>query len=223
MKTPCLAIAAVLALVASAHAAQRPEAQRGVEILQPPAAPSAQEPTLGDDAPPVDEDGSEEPSDNVKATPMNARISYDLEALPQAVADLRRNLLEAARTGEIENLAPFLPADDDFVISFGGDVDPIPYWKEMSGDGEGVEVLSILIEILNTGYAVTEGENGEDLYIWPYFSALSFDELTRAQLVELYKIITPADMEDMRAFGGYIFYRLGISESGKWQYFVAGD
>lgn len=155
---------------------------------------------------------------------LDARISNDMEALPEPVRLLRENMLEAARTGEIERLKPFLDAaKEPVIVSFGGDSDPIPFWREMSGDGEGIEVLSIMIEILNTGYAVLDEGTDRETYVWPYFYAVPFDDLTKPQLVELFKLITPYDMEDMRSFGGYIFYRLGISREGEWVFFVAGD
>jgi hypothetical protein len=42
-------------------------------------------------------------------------------------------------------------------------------------------------------------------------------------MVELYRIVTAGDVTDMKEFGGYNFYRLGISADGKWKFFVAGD
>jgi hypothetical protein len=42
-------------------------------------------------------------------------------------------------------------------------------------------------------------------------------------MVELFKIITAGDYEDMKADGTYLFYRAGITPSGVWKYFVSGD
>ena len=31
------------------------------------------------------------------------------------------------------------------------------------------------------------------------------------------------DYDDMKSYGAYIFYRVGITPDGHWQFFVAGD
>jgi hypothetical protein len=49
------------------------------------------------------------------------------------------------------------------------------------------------------------------------------DRLTPPQRVELFKIVTAGDYEDMKSYGAYIFYRVGITPDGRWQFFVAGD
>jgi hypothetical protein len=41
--------------------------------------------------------------------------------------------------------------------------------------------------------------------------------------VELFKIITAGDYEDMKTFDAYVFYRVGITPQGRWAFFVAGD
>ena len=43
------------------------------------------------------------------------------------------------------------------------------------------------------------------------------------QRVELFKIVTAGDFDDMKQFGAYIFYRVGITPAGQWTFFVAGD
>jgi hypothetical protein len=61
------------------------------------------------------------------------------------------------------------------------------------------------------------------MYVWPYFFAVPLDALTGRQRVELFKIVTAGDYEDMKNYGAYIFYRAGISPEGRWLFFVAGD
>ena len=66
-------------------------------------------------------------------------------------------------------------------------------------------------------------EPSHELYVWPYFFAHPLDKLNPMQRVELFRIVTAGDYEDMRLFGGYNFYRAGISPEGQWIFFVAGD
>ena len=63
----------------------------------------------------------------------------------------------------------------------------------------------------------------QEMFVWPYFFAQPLDKLTPAQRVELFSVVTYGDYEDMKAFGAYIFYRVGITPEGRWRFFVAGD
>lgn len=151
-------------------------------------------------------------------------ILRDLSVLPAPVARLRDQILEAARSGDIERLRPILEANGlTPTFSFGGDADPITFWKEASGDGEGRELLAIMIEIFESGFVHTGAGTGDEIYVWPYFTHVPLESLTPAQEVELYKLVTAQDVKDMREFGAYIFYRAGITPDGQWQFFVAGD
>src|SRR5467141_427021 len=109
------------------------------------------------------------------------------------------------------------------VFSFSEDKDPIAFWKANYPDSEGIEVLSILVTLLETGFVRVDDGTGQETYVWTYLVRMSLKALTPQQRVELFRIITGADYKDMTAFGAYSFYRLGIGADGSWQFFVAGD
>jgi hypothetical protein len=77
--------------------------------------------------------------------------------------------------------------------------------------------------VLSAGFVHTEAGTPQELYVWPYFFAVPLEKLDPRQRVELFKIVTAGDYEDMQQFGAYIFYRLGITPEGRWAFFVAGD
>jgi hypothetical protein len=133
--------------------------------------------------------------------------------------------MEAARKGDLEALRPLIGAGADTTqLSFGQiDGDPIEFIKGLSGDDQGHEILAILLELLESGYVKLDGGSENEIYVWPYFTGVAIDKLTPQQRIELFKIITAGDFEDMKTYGAYIFYRVGISPDGKWQFFVAGD
>ena len=83
--------------------------------------------------------------------------------------------------------------------------------------------MAILLEVLEAGYVHLNAGKPEELYVWPYFFAIPLDKLTDQQRVELFKLVTSGDYEDMKSFGAYIFYRLGISPDGSWRFFLAGE
>ena len=83
--------------------------------------------------------------------------------------------------------------------------DPVAYWKKVSGDGEGREVLAVLSQILEAGYVVLPlGRDLENnrIYIWPYFAEVPLGKLTPAQEVELLRLVPPAAAREMKGTGG---------------------
>jgi hypothetical protein len=151
-------------------------------------------------------------------------ISNDLSQLPPAVARTRERILTAARTGDLGKLVTVMQSNEALpVFSFTEDKDPIAFWKANYPDSAGIEVLSILTTILETGYVHADRGTPQEIYLWPYFARLQLDTLTPEQKVELFRIVTGGDYKDMIEFGAYSFYRLGIAPDGTWHFFVSGD
>jgi hypothetical protein len=172
----------------------------------------------GDKTDSADEDKAEEPA-------VPAEIIFDMNKLPEPVKKLRVAIVEAAASGDIERLRPLMKNGTDTTQVSIGDApeDPIAALKSLSGDKEGREVLGILLDIISTGAALVDKGTPNELYVWPYFAEKRLDSLTPPEIVELYRIVTAADVADMKEFGSYNFYRIGISPDGKWKFFVAGD
>lgn len=152
-------------------------------------------------------------------------IGGDVEELPVPVQRMREMIMQAARDADFEALRPLIGSGADMTqLSLGGyEGDPIEYIRDLSGDTKGHEILAILLEVLEAGYAIYDPGTPNETFVWPYFVATSLEDLTPKQRVELFKLVTSGDFEDMRAFGAYIFYRVGISPDGRWRFFVAGD
>lgn len=152
-------------------------------------------------------------------------IIYNLDRLPEPVRRMHDLIVEAAKTGEIERLRPLLGLGDDQTQLSFGDVegDPIDFLKGLSGDPDGQEILAILEEVLSAGFVHLEAGTPNEIYVWPYFFGIPLDRLDSRQKVELFKIVTAGDLEDMKQFGTYIFYRVGITPEGRFAFFVAGE
>jgi hypothetical protein len=175
---------------------------------------------------PEDESDTADPArPHIDPDAVAPEIIYDLSRLPQPTRRMRELILEATKSGEIEKLRPLLGMGDDAtMLSFGGvEGDLIAHLKELSGDGEGHEILAILEEVLEAGFVHLDAGTPEELYVWPYFFAVQIEKLTSPQRVELFRIVTAGDYEDMKNYGAYIFYRVGITPEGRWTFFVAGD
>ncbi|MER9939388.1 hypothetical protein [Mesorhizobium sp. M0088] len=152
-------------------------------------------------------------------------VVYDLGKLPEPVRRMHDLIVEACKDGDIEKLRPLIGTGESMTqISLTDiDGDAIAFLKGLSGDPDGQEILAILEEVLNAGYVHLDAGTPQELYVWPYFFALPLDKLDAKQRVELFKIVTAGDFNDMKQFGAYIFYRVGITPAGQWSFFVAGD
>lgn len=160
-----------------------------------------------------------------EANDPDPEVLYDLTLLPEPVLRMRKLIMEAAMSGDIERLRPLISGGENgTMLSFGGGInDPVQFLREISGDDQGHEILAILYEVLDAGYVRLDEGSPEEMYVWPYFFAVSLENLTARQRVELFTLVTAGDYEDMKNYGGYIFYRVGISPEGRWLFFVAGD
>ena len=213
-------IAVILALVATGAQAQT---RVRTESIKPPGA-AATPPA------PVTEDKKDKPAGTstarAKAVPSATppEIIADLSRLPAAVAATRERILTAAKSGDLTKLVTVMQTNETLpVFSLSDDKDPAAFWKANYPDSDGVEVLSILTEILEAPFVHVDRGTPQEMYLWPYFARMPLNTLTPAQKVDLLKIVTGSDYKDMVDLGHYIFYRLGIGPDGTWHFFVAGD
>ncbi|MQT14030.1 hypothetical protein [Segnochrobactrum spirostomi] len=181
----------------------------------PDVAPQSEEPDEGANAP------AGRPQDPNKPIP---EIHYGADGLPPAVAKTRQALLDAAKTGDIGKLKDVIAANK-VAPSFGKEkpADPVAYLKSQSGDPEGREVLAILTDLLETGWVHINVGKPDEMYVWPYFAEVPIEKLTPPQLVELYRILTATDVEEMRAYDEYLFFKVGIAPDGTWKFFKVAD
>lgn len=234
------AVAAVLMIAFSGSA----KALSELKPVQPPATeieqgvplPPLDEPTIGLDGglptpnPIIRETQQPQPEDTspdaaTAGEAMTVEIITDLAQLPESARRMRELILEAAATGDPDKLRSLLGSGPNATqLALGQtDADPVEYLRSISGDPEGQEILAILIDLLNTGFVHIDAGGSNETYVWPYFVALPLESLTAPQKVELLRLVTAGDVEDMKAYGAYNFYRIGISPEGEWRFFMAGD
>ena len=163
-----------------------------------------------------------------KAAPDDSapvEVIRDIKKAPEAVQRMRQLIVEAAASGVIERLRPLMnPGPNQTQVAVGESADdPIAFLKSLSGDAEGMEILAILLDVVSTGFVHVGQGTADEMYVWPYFAEKSLTTLTPPEKVELLRIVTAGDFADMLEFGGYNFYRIGITPDGQWKFFVAGD
>jgi len=186
--------------------------ERGPASGQRPATPFGVDPNLGIKPPAADVAPDTSPLPD---------IHYGEADLPEPVRRTREAILEAARGGDIEALRAVLETSEmPPVLARGATGDPITFLKESSGDPEGREILAILTDLLEAGWVTVDAGKPTEMYVWPYFATVPIDRLTPPQMVELYRILTAADVDEMRAYDAWLFFKIGIGPDGTWHYFM---
>lgn len=177
---------------------------------------------LSEESNSAQQDGLLENTNKPEAPPV---VYSNLDTLPFPARKMHELILKASRSGDIEKLRPFIGYGDDVtMLSLGGfDDDPIDFLKSISGDPSGHEILAIITEILESDFVLIDEGTDREVYVWPYFYAYPLEKLTAKQRVQLFRLMTYGDYQEMESFGAYIFYRLGITPQGRWRFFVAGD
>jgi hypothetical protein len=158
--------------------------------------------------------------DNSAQATDGPEVLYDATALPEPVQRMLRDIIIAARTGNIEAMRTVLESNElKPMVAAAHVADPIAYWKEQSVDGSGRDVLAAMLNLLDSGFVLT-GKDHDAMYVWPYFAKADLGKLTPAQEVELYRVVPPKRAAAMKKKGKYDYYRLGVSPSGVWHYFI---
>lgn len=161
-----------------------------------------------------------DPASKAKDGTSDPGVLYDASALPEPVQRILREIILAAQSGNIEAMRPVLESNELKPMVAAKHVDdPIAYWKEQSIDGTGRDVLAAMLDMLDSGF-VLSGKGHEAMYVWPYFAEADLSALTPAQEVELYRVVPAKRAKAMIKRGKYTYYRLGVSPSGVWHYFI---
>ena len=134
----------------------------------------------------------------------------DATALPDEVEATRRGLLEAAQSGDVEALEPFVT--DRLSYTFGEPVEggAIEYFRQLEAQGE--DPLGTLAKLLQLPYTLAQGN-----YVWPWVYTVQASDLTDYEKQLL------GEFADDFADQTYLGYRVGIAPDGTWIFFVAGD
>lgn len=151
-------------------------------------------------------------ADGLSATPERR------PALPDAVAETRRAIVDAATRCDYARLAELASSGRrPFTASFGGADDVGAYWQRAEAAGE--RPMHFLVGLLDTPHA-----RQADNFVWP-----------SAHAADRWSAVPPEDREALRPlygdddfqrferFGSYAGYRVGVAEDGEWLFFVAGD
>ena len=142
--------------------------------------------------------------------------------LPDPVEDVRQAIAEAAVRCEYGRLAALTrEGGKQFTFTFGDADDPAQYWR--GEEAAGREPMKFLVGMLERPYGQVSAED-LILYVWPSAATYpSWAEVPPEARNALRPLYGDQDFQQFAQFGSYIGYRVGITETGDWLYFVAGD
>lgn len=136
--------------------------------------------------------------------------------LPLEVESTRNAILLAARAQDWEGLRAQIPARR-FTFTFGGETDPIAYWKGFEGEG------ATVLEILTTLLSLDNPAEQDGSFIWPAAASRDPAAWTDEDIADMKTIYSQRQIDKFREYGSYLGWRVGIEEDGTWIFFVAGD
>lgn len=170
--------------------------------------------------------GKEQPAAESATRPPETPAA-ERKPLPPSVREMRQTILEAVRTGRIEDLRIAIEWNE-LPPDFGApkDVAPIDFLKKESDDGQGREILAILGKLLDL--APEQAPLGADLennaiYVWPYLAARRLDKLEPHEEVDLYRLMPFEEAKAMREKKKWTWWTVIIGADGTWHSFKKAE
>ena len=149
------------------------------------------------------------------------------DTLPAAVADMRDAILEAVRSGRLEDLKIAMDLNElkpELAAQPVGD--PIAFWQRISSEGHGRDVLAVLDALFDMPFSIQPlGKDPENtrLFVWPAFADRPMAALTSEEEAQLSRIETADKIQAMKLQGKYVGWRLIIGADGVWHAFRRYD
>ena len=159
------------------------------------------------------------------ALPLRAEDKSQVERaflgeLPGNVAEMREAILAAAKSGHIEELRTAIEWNE-LRPDFGAEAsaDPIDLWRRLSADGEGREMLALLVTMLEMPpHRLAIGPDAENagVFVWPYVAELPLDDLKPGEVVDILRLMPVATFNSLKLKKKWAWWRLAISADGTW-------
>jgi hypothetical protein len=159
-------------------------------------------------------------------SPMPARAGSD-GALPPGVVEMRGAILEAVQSGRLEDLKIAVDLNElKPELDAAKVADPVAFWRAISSDGTGRDILNVLGVLLDGPYAIEPlGKDPENvrLFVWPAFAERPLPSLSPAEQKQLQRLEPAAKVAAMTASGRYTGWRVVIGADGVWHIFRRYD
>lgn len=151
-------------------------------------------------------------------------VQRDAALLPPPVRAMRERLIGAARSGDVAQVSALVAASTvETTIDNDPVDDPAALWRSQYPDSDGREILAILLDLLDAAFVRIDAGTANEMFVWPYAAHVPLTELGPPELVEILRLVTSYDLQQMREAGTWTFFRVGIAPDGTWHYFIARE
>ncbi|MEZ5853739.1 MAG: hypothetical protein R3D67_02940 [Hyphomicrobiaceae bacterium] len=168
--------------------------------------------------------GAQNPTPSPAETADEAKLEADRggNGLPQPAADMREAILEAVRTGKLEDLRIAIELNEIRpAIGESDHGDALEGLKALAKQNPDTDLLVVLGKLLNSRWiAVPLGPDPENnrVYVWPRFAETGLKDLDARGKEELKRIVPEPELKSMLERGVYDFWRVGIGADGTWHF-----
>ena len=150
-----------------------------------------------------------------------ADMKFDSNSLPEHVDAMRNAILDAAETGNIDEMRiPIELNEIPPLINGSAEGDPVSLLRQISPDTDGAEVLAGILEIL--AMPAVRSADGQT-FTWPYLATRDLRLAKPMEKVDLFRLIPGTDAKQMLKSGKYSYFRLEIGADGTWHTFQIGQ
>jgi len=144
--------------------------------------------------------------------------------LPEPVQDMRELILSAVQRGDIEELRHALDWNElRPKLGIDRNKDAIAHFREISADGEGLEILARLADILTlppVKLPLGADLENNDVFVWPYLAERKPSQLSPQERIDLFRLVPSDKAKTILASDKWSWYRLAIAADGTWHVFA---
>jgi hypothetical protein len=148
------------------------------------------------------------------------------ETLSRPAAEMRDAILAAVHRGDLDDLKTALELNEMRPDIADEKVDdPVAFWRRVSKDGTGRDILEALGRLLEMKpVAVPLGRDIENnaIYVWPYLAERNLETLTAEESADFAKLATPQEITAMKAARRWLGLWVAIGADGVWHTFRRG-
>lgn len=156
-----------------------------------------------------------------KPVPAPAPKRIDEAALPAGTRDMLARIRNAAGTGDVQKLLiPIQRNEVPPLFERGAKQSPIATLKARSADGEGKEMLHILLRTLEAGPAALSSGAAPTQYLWPWFANIPYAKRGPAEQAASWGLVRVADIGLSTLTREPLMHRAIIGAEGTWQVFA---
>ncbi len=158
---------------------------------------------------------------NKKSVAAPASHRVEETTLPAGTRDMLARIRNAAGSGDVQKLLiPIQRNEVPPLFDRGTKQSPIATLKARSADGEGKEMLRILLRTLEAGATPLSSGAAPTQYLWPWFANIPYAKRGATERAASWGLVRVADIGLSTLAREPLMHRVIIGAEGTWQVFA---